>query len=1383
MIFCYRLFLLLLFSSLMSGMGCAYGQDLSFDHLTVEDGLSESTILAIAQDAEGFMWFGTREGLNRYDARKTRVYQHDPEDPASLSDNFVYSLFSDSRQRLWVGTRTGLNLYDAGTGKFKRFIPEERNAASLSDNTVTCILEDRHQNLWIGTRKGLNLMVEKDSISFLRFTNDPANDNSLVNDDVHSIFEDREGVIWIGTSNGFSRFQYNGGDHYVFSSFTLPRLKGKYEKNNSVNTFSEDAAGRLIVGTERNGLIFVDKATFEVSDGGIKNPKLESKAIRSLLKDPAGNFWIGTIGGLFIARPDFSGIKSYRNVNDVDASLSDNSIRAMYYDRDGSYWIGTFHGGVNIYSPVAKQFHHLSPSARNQKLSFKVASAITTDHERNFWIGTEGNGLFFLDPHSNVKEHFRHDEGNPNSLCHDNIKCLLLEEGKGIWIGTIKGLDFYDFHQRKFLHFKSDPGRANALPDDVIYDILRDGSGNLWVATYFGGLALIDVGRGVVQKKYTHDAADPHSLSSQAVTRLLIDSKKDLWIGTASGLNKRNADGTFARILANPETPSSLTGAYILSIFEDQRNQIWVGTRGSGLDLLSTEGRLIRHLSQSAGLPGNSIYAIQEDANGFLWISTENGLSRMDLRNFTFKNYNRSDGLLCREFNFHSNHRDEAGNFYFGGYNGVAYFHPDSIHENKVVPRVAFTVFRLFNNEIKPDDRHGVWQRLTNHERGLQFRYNENIFSVEFAVLNYINAGKNQFAYKLEGFEREWNYVREPVATYMNLAPGHYTLLVKGSNNDGLWNETPGRIPIKILPPPWKTWWAYTGYLLTFLMLLYAWSRINKKQIRLEHDLRLEHMEKVKQDELHQAKLNFFTNIAHEIRTPVTLMAAPIGHLLENHSHHPKVKKELTLVKDNTDRLMRLLNQLLDFQKQETGNVVLKIRKGDIVGFLGEIVDSFREYADSRKVMLNFSAPPARIPLWFDSEELSKVFFNVLVNAMKFTPGGGEVNILVFRSELPEGGQELPVAQDQGVTIVIEDNGLGIAPEHLEKIFHRFYQAENTGIQDSGFGIGLALTKGIIDLHHGRISVESRQATAQHSGFTRFTIQLRGGSDHFPQDQIQPEADVDIYEDISGDYPVDHSANENRDTCEKPLVLLVEDNEDLRTYMRDMLMESYDVVESRNGSEGLAVAVDRLPNLVVSDVMMPVMNGIELVRKLKTDERTNHIPVILLTARGTINHQVEGLETGADDYLTKPFNTSLLLAKIRNLLAIREKLKEKYSRIVSLQPNHEEVQDPDDRFLQRLMLILEENIENSEFNVSGLVKEIGMSRPVLFRKTKMLTGLSVIDLIRNVRLKKAEMLLKQKKLSISEIAFTVGFSDPKYFSKSFRNQYGKPPSQYIEELD
>ncbi len=518
------------------------------------------------------------------------------------------------------------------------------------------------------------------------------------------------------------------------------------------------------------------------------------------------------------------------------------------------------------------------------------------------------------------------------------------------------------------------------------------------------------------------------------------------------------------------------------------------------------------------------------------------------------------------------------------------------------------------------------------------------------------------------------------------------------------------------MPPPWKSWWAYILYVGIFLGLLYIWSRFHKGRMKLEHDLKLEHLEHRKQEELHQAKLSFFTNIVHEIRTPLTLMTGPVEKLLAQYTGDAFLKKELSLVRSNTGRLQRLMNQLLDFHKQETGNVQLKVQEENVVEFIDEIQLSFQEYAQSRKVSLGFQPGEPVLKLWIDREELSKVFYNLLVNAFKFTPGGGTISITVAR-------EPLPGTHDFRVRITLQDNGLGIPARYLDKVFHRFYQAENSGKNGAGVGIGLALAKGIIDLHHGSIAVESEEATTDRAGFTRFTILLYSGHAHFTADQViaMPRQLYDLQHHSDIEQEVADQEAKKADH-EKPLALLVEDHDEIRAYVRESLVAHYNVLEAKHGAEGLDIALEQLPDIVITDVMMPRMNGLELVHHLKTDLRTSHIPVIVLTARGALNYQVEGLETGADDYLTKPFNVNLLLVKMRNHLQIREKLKEKYCRMVTLQPRQEEVQNPDDKFLQRLMSILEENITNADFNVSRLVREIGMSRPVLFRKTKNAYG-------------------------------------------------------------
>jgi CheY-like chemotaxis protein/AraC-like DNA-binding protein len=549
---------------------------------------------------------------------------------------------------------------------------------------------------------------------------------------------------------------------------------------------------------------------------------------------------------------------------------------------------------------------------------------------------------------------------------------------------------------------------------------------------------------------------------------------------------------------------------------------------------------------------------------------------------------------------------------------------------------------------------------------------------------------------------------------------------------------------------------------------------------KLKHDLQLEHMEKEQQEKLHKAKLNFFTNIAHEIRTPLTLIVSPLELATERYANDSFLQKQLQIVKSNTSRLIRLINQLLDFQKQEAGNLKLKPTEGNIVELLKEIIFSFSEYTNSRNILLKFNSPKEDIRLHYDRDELEKVFCNLLYNAFKFTPGGGEVSLTISIENTHEF-----VGEKSQVKIVLQDNGIGIPAGDLPKIFNRFFQVENTGIGESGFGIGLALTKGIIELHGGTIAVESSEAEMGHSGFTRFTIMLPLAPQKLSAEPLNAR-DFVVEEGVvvGSSLPLvmtDHEVKTKQD--HRYSILLVEDNVEIRNCLKNILSSSYEILEASSGIDAFAITNQHLPDLVVSDIAMPGMDGLEFTRLIKSDERTSHIPVILLTARGATEHQAEGINTGADDYITKPFHNQILQLKIRNLLAIRETLKEKYHRIVTLEPHHEEIEDPNDKFLRRLMNILEANINDPDFNVAKLVTEIGMSRPVLFRKIKMLTGLSVIDLIRSTRLKKAEMLLKQKRMTISEVAFTVGFNDPKYFSKSFRSQFGKNPSEYIESLD
>lgn len=1362
------------FSVLVVCTASVYAQTLdkfTFDHLSVEEGLSQSTVFAVAQDADGFMWFGTRDGLNRYDSRTIKTYRNDVNNTHSLSSNSVHCLLVDSKQKLWVGTNEGLNLYHTDTDNFTQSKLNPDSDEGLHNNHIAAIHETENGTIWVGTHGGLAKVISQKPLRFVHLRHDDANANSLLDNEIRALSSDHHGNLWVGTTTGVSKLIESPDGNYTFVNYPLhsTHIQGK----SWVNAILEDDQENILIATEQNGIKILNAKTGTIAPFNFyKHDGRTIETVRVLQRHDH-MLWIGTLEGMYLYDLSKQTSHFYKNDPDDNLSLSDNSVRSIFRDRAGTYWIGTFYGGVNYYSPLSRQFDKINVTDQQNRKIYKIAGAMITDHHNNLWIGTDGNGLLCQDTQGKTLLQLKHRSDDVNSISHNKIKCLLQDDDKGLWIGTINGLNYYDFKHKTIQRYFHDANNPASLPDDRVYDLAKDSNGNIWIGTYRGGLCKLNKDSKTFER-FTYHANDPTSLSSDGITYIYEDSDNNLWVGTVSGLNKKmKGKDTFIRFV-NANNQSNM---YALCIYEDKRRRLWTGTRDGGLKLKERNSNTFRTFTTADGLAGNSISGILEDAKGFLWISTENGLSRLDPATLTFKNYNKNDGLTCSEFNFNSFHKDKNGFMYFGGYNGIVKFHPDRIQQNTTPPTLAFTRLKLFNKEVTIDSAgNGILHRNLSHTSSLAFKYTQNIFSIEFAALSFIHPGKNKYAYKLEGFEEHWNYVSEPIATYMNLRPGHYTLLAKGSNNDGVWNTEPIRLAITVLPPLWKTWWAYSIYVVIILLLVYALLRFNKMRWKLTHDLKIEQMEKEQQEKLHKVKLNFFTNIAHEIRTPLTLIVSPLELTLERYPNDTFVQKQLHIVKSNTNRLVRLINQLLDFQKQESGTLKLRLAHGNIVSLLEQTVFSFSEYARSRNIQLELHAQPESIYLNFDRNELEKVFCNLLYNAFKFTPGGGKVSITSTLEHDPRSeGKSF-------AKIILEDNGIGIAQADLPKIFNRFFQVEQAGLRESGFGIGLSLTKGIIDLHGGNITVESHEAALRQSGFTRFIITLPVHQPVSLKHAIIPDS-IDNYIPLEpASTAADPETTGNQKQSHPYHILLVEDNTEIRQCIRNILVPYYCVHEAADGVEACTLAKRITPDLIISDIAMPAMDGLEFTRLIKNDERTQHIPVILLTARDTTEHHVEGINNGADDYITKPFHSRLLLLKIRNLLLVREKLKEKYQKLVTLEPRHEELEDPDNKFLQRLTRILDDNINDADFNVSKLVTEIGMSRPVLFRKVKELTGMSVIDLIRSTRLKKAEMLLRQKKMSISEVAFTVGFNDPKYFSKSFHAQFGTTPSKYMESI-
>ncbi len=1360
---CFRVIGLILLACIEA----AAQRQITFSHLSIDENLSQSSVYAIEQDAYGFMWFGTRDGLNRYDSHKNIVYRREPEDSTSLSSSSINVITKDKQGNLWIGTSGGLNLYRPRTDDFRR-MRHDTSGHSISYNNISAIVQTADGSLWVGTRRGLNRLKAPGTAKFeqLMMEGNTADESGAF--DIKSLYEDTKQNLWVGTTVGLSRVRRRHDGVYEVKHFYLhPEDSVWHNTSNWVNTIAEDRQGRLWIGTETKGIALFDPAQGKVTSWHpIRGLDLSNFAVRTIQPDESGQFWIGTMSGLLICGQDGVNFRRFVNAPDQPGSLSDNSIRAIYRSHEGTVWIGTFYGGVNHYNPFSQQFGSLRLVNGAGRKPFKIAGPMMAAADHHLWVGSDDKGLFLVDETDKIVQHYRHDPENPNSLSNDKIKCLLRNGTRGLWIGTIKGLNYMDFATGTITRYLSIPNVQGSLPDDRIYGLSYDKEGQLWIATFRGGLCKMDPETGKFEQ-FSYQDRSEKGPPSNSITCLLIDSKERIWLGTTTGLaQKVRGEGRFIHYKAGPQ--NAISGNYVVGLFEDSRGHIWISTRGAGLNRYDPETGQFIHYSKADGLGGDNVFGVSEDSAGNFWIATDDGLSKLDPASGVIITYDRNDGLVCKEFLPNSVFDDRQGKLYFGGYNGIVRFAPDSIRINPMRPSIVFTGLKLFNKPVEIGGTDGILREHLLLTPALEFNHRQNVFSVEFASINYIDAQKNQYAYLLEGFEEEWNYVKEPVATYMNLEPGTYTLKIKGSNNNGVWSNEPLEMKITILPPPWKTTWAYIGYVAAFLGLLYTWSRYHRERLQLAHDLELEHMEKKQQEELHQTRIHFFTNIIHEIRTPLTLIMGPMKILEEDPDANGILKRQLEVMQGSTNRLMRLVEQLLDFQKHEMGTVRIKARKLDLEEWLEEVRASFQSYAIARQIRLKVISHGRPLWVWFDPEEMEKVFHNLLINAFKFTPTGGEIRI------------STRISSDGQVKIAVEDNGIGIAREELDRIFQRFYQTGDR--QNSGFGIGLALSKNIVELHQGTIEVESEESGLRQNGFTRFVISLPPGaaSEMAGAPEDMPLRTTRLLTDVSFS---ENEAEESRETgkgMKNPLILLVEDQDDLRNYVKELLAGAYEIVEASNGAAGWDLACRILPDLIVSDISMPIMDGVTLTGRIKTDERTNHIPVILLTAYDSVQQQVKGLEQGADDYVPKPFHPKVLLTRIRNLLRVREELKEKYKHKVSLEPLiPEQATHPDAVFLQKLMKVIEENISNPELNLADLVQELGMSRPVLFRKIKMLTDCSVMDLVRSVRMKKAEALLKQKTMTVSEVAFAVGFNDPKYFSKSFRSQFGKAPSEYI----
>ncbi|RDC61829.1 Histidine kinase [Adhaeribacter pallidiroseus] len=1203
----FRIFLAFIFLTFTFSGLSAQPNRYKFVRVGNDKGLSNNQINCILQDSQGFMWFGTMTGLNRYDGNTFKTFRHDIRDNTSLRSNYILAFQEGPEQKLWVFTRAGLSIYNPLTESFYPHSTRLVQKYALPDSAITQVVKDKAGNFWfVHQTKGLfcyNTATQQTQVYTDRLKTGPA----LHSNQLADIAADATGHIWLIYTDGILEKRDSKNGQVLFTSnYLQSQIAASPQK---FKLFADNSGDLWIYGEETpNGLFYLN-AQEQVFSHYYRNApalKLNNDLVRSVVQEPNGKIWVGTDhGGINVIDKATKTVDYLLQNLDEEQSISQNSIYALYRDRAGIMWVGTFKAGISYYHPNSIKFPVYRHQASNPgSLPFNDVNRFVEDAQGNIYIGTNGGGLLYFNRATNRYQQFTHDPQNKNSLSNDIIVGLYLDKQQNLWIGTYYG-GLNKFDGKTFTHYRHNPKDPRSIADDRVWEIFEDSQQNLWVGTLGGGLDVLD--RQTQQFRH-YRAYEPGSVHSNYISSITEDKAGNLWVGTAYGIDKLDRkSGKFTQYVNNNNDPQGLSNNNVITVLEDSRGLLWIGTN-EGLNIFDPGKNKFYSFRQENGLPDNSIQGIVEDNQHTLWLSTQNGISNVTVRQaptfsgytLQFKNFDVSDGLQDKAFNTNAMLKMRSGDLIFGGSNGFNLFHPGKLQANKQAPVVVLTEFQLFNQVVQAGDTLSgrvLLANALNHVPEITLRYHENMFTIAFAALDFLQPEKNQYAYKLEGFNEQWLSVDNKVrkVTFTNLDPGSYTFRVRAANNDGVWNPNGVALRLTILPPFWKTNWAFALYFLIILLALWLARQILLGRERLKYKLAQERLEARRQHELDMLKIRFFTNISHEFRTPLTLILSPLERLLKENNSTGYQNKPLQLVYRNARRLLNLVNQLLDFRKMEVQEIALHPTEVDVIPFIREIVYSFSDISETKNIQLTFQAAVEHLLTQVDQDKLEKILFNLLSNAFKFTPEGGKVAVEVTIADFTTD------PKSKNLVIQVKDTGIGIPLEDQEKVFRRFFQSDVPGTMiNQGSGIGLAITKEFVKLHQGQITMESSPGAG-----TCFTIMLPVVQQEIV---VIPESSPTMNEVrmLAPNNLVDKGNQPSKNGRKKPLILLVEDNEDFRFYLKDNLSMVYHIEEAANGKQGWQQALTTLPDLIVSDVIMPEMDGITLSRKLKK------IPVLLI---------------------------------------------------------------------------------------------------------------------------------------------------------------------------
>ncbi|MDT0678101.1 hybrid sensor histidine kinase/response regulator transcription factor [Autumnicola musiva] len=1352
---------------------CGQEQSLPQYHFETLDRIpTQRAVASISQDRQGFIWMGTNGlGLNKYNGLDYTSYQYKEGDSTSLSNSLIHTTYVDKKNRLWIGTETGLDLYNRDQDNFIHInLLEKSKHTSIS---VQAILENKNGDILVGTHQyGLFKLnpstmeafkVETTGISVMR--------NFLINS--LALFDTR---IFIGTKNGLFEYDEEEG---LMAPLKFTTSSGKEKIAAHIQTMEVDTKGTIWIGTKTKGLFKIDG-----NENGryvIEHFPITSKRILSLLDTPRKTILCGTENdGMFEIDRNGKIINHYLNKKFDDNGINSNSVWSLFLDNQERVWIGHYNNGVGVYDKLYDKFADIKSKANYpNSLQSSSVTGILKDEEGRLWIGMDGGGIDVYNPETGAFTHLLNNKNKiANGLDSPDVQTLFKDSKGNIWVGTWDyGIYYLEKDSDTFINY-SVQNTNGEIATNRILSFSEDSHGTIWIGTFSRGIHSFNPESGKF-RTYDGELFITRRISYSDVRRVYVDSEDHVWIGGNEGLFKlKVVDGEFQLETMSSKFYKDDNQSYkslILDIYEDSSKNIWIGTDGAGLCRYDMKKNSFSWVKPESGFNKLTVSSIMQDNNGSIWVAGNNGLTQMDKSKNTLKNFSINDGLLSNDFNNNAVYKDATGTLYFGSYEGVNFFNPENLTINTNPSPVYLTDLKIFNQSVSPGKEDSPLEKVISQTKKTTLSHGQSVFTIDYAAIDFTRPEKIQFAYYLEGFENHWNYVQNSrSATYTNLPAGNYTFKVKATNSDGIWDNNPTTLKIEILRPWWFTNLAIALYIFSFMVICYLVYRFINSRVKIKRAIEQERARHQQEEALNDKKIQFFTNISHEFRTPLTLIMSPLEDILDEAELSEKLKGKINIINKNTIRLKRLIDELMDFRKLQLDSIPLNISSFSINDLLDEITEYFREEAQQRNIVLSLEINNDISLIWADKSKLEKILFNILSNAFKSTTNNGIITVVVDRKEnyiFKHSDIQFP---QEALEISIEDTGKGIHPEEITKIFDRFYQIKERNEQYyGGTGIGLEVVRSFVDLHKGDIEVESEIGVG-----TKFKILLPLDRNQYDLSDIKDPEPVEIQQKKEIPQIVSFDTTEHH----KKTLLIVEDNIELRAYIKQELEATYKIVLAENGREGLEQAKKYMPDVVITDVIMPVMNGYEFCSFLKKDLKTSHIPVLMLTAKAMTDDWVEGLEAGADVYLNKPFEMKIMRSNLKQLITNRELLFSKYMggfNNTEVEPNSTSL---DQQFILEIIKFTKENIKENNLNVEKLADEFNLSRSQLYRKIKALTGLTANELIRKIRLERAKELLEEmENPSISEVSYNVGFSSPSYFSKCFKAHFGVLPKEVKDE--